>query len=145
MVETGDFGQLRDSAHGGWLDRPGLGRILAERQVSSSPVVASEVALEDPTEMALAEDDYMVEAFSTYRPHKALGVWVLPRTPRRGQHRLDAHAAHPTAERLPVDTSRSRILYSGAVSSGKASTICWAVQRALGCSVTLQWTTRRRS
>jgi hypothetical protein len=30
------------------------------------------------------------------------------------------------------------------VSSGKVSTICWAVQCAVGCSVTLKWTTRRR-
>ena len=28
--------------------------------------------------------------------------------------------------------------------SGKASTICWAVQAAVGCSVTLKWRTRRR-
>src|SRR5438876_3943948 len=28
--------------------------------------------------------------------------------------------------------------------AGKASTICWAVQWAVGCSVTLKWTTRRR-
>ena len=30
------------------------------------------------------------------------------------------------------------------MSFGKASTICWAVQWAVGCSVTLKWTTRRR-
>jgi hypothetical protein len=101
MVETGDFGQLRDSAHGGWLDRPGLGRILAERQVSSSPVVVGEVALEDPTETPLAENDDMVEAFSTYRAHKALRRWILPRASGCGQHLLDAHAFHPTAELLP--------------------------------------------
>jgi hypothetical protein len=29
-------------------------------------------------------------------------------------------------------------------SSGNASTICWAVQFAVGCSVTLKWTMRRR-
>jgi hypothetical protein len=32
-------------------------------------------------------------------------------------------------------------MHLGAVSSGKASMICWAVQAALGCSVTLKWTT----
>jgi hypothetical protein len=104
MMETANFGQLQDSAHGGWLDRPGLGRILAERQMSSSPVVVGDVALEDPTEMPLAEDDDMVEAFSTCRANKALRIWILPRASGRGQHLLDAHAVHPTAERLPVDT-----------------------------------------
>ena len=37
--------------------------------------------------------------------------------------------------------SRSRRREDGAGSSGKASTIGWAVQAAVGCSVTLKWTT----
>jgi len=30
-------------------------------------------------EVALAEDDHMVEAFSTYRAHEAFGIRILPR------------------------------------------------------------------
>jgi hypothetical protein len=41
--------------------------------------------------------------------------------------------------------SRSRIMKRGASSNGNASTICWPVQRAVGCRVTLKCTTRRRS
>ncbi len=41
--------------------------------------------------------------------------------------------------------SLSRSRYLGAVSHGKASTICWAVQLAVGCSVTLKCTICRLS
>src|SRR5437867_9517211 len=40
--------------------------------------------------------------------------------------------------------SRSRSRYLGAVSSGKLSTSWWAVQTAVGWSVTLTWTSSRR-
>src|SRR5437870_4672194 len=45
----------------------------------------------------------------------------------------------------PYTASRSRSKYRGAVSQGNASTSCWAVHSAVGASVTLMWTTRRRS
>src|SRR6266567_4915831 len=41
--------------------------------------------------------------------------------------------------------SRSRSRYRGISSHGKASTICFAVHCAVGCSVTLKCTMRRRS
>src|SRR4029453_1453971 len=44
----------------------------------------------------------------------------------------------------PYTASRSRRRSRGAVSHGNASTSCWAVHRAVGASVTLTWTTRRR-
>jgi hypothetical protein len=75
MVETADFGQLHDPAHGGWIDRSRRRRVLAERQqMGAGTVVVGEVALKDAAEMPLAEDDDMVEAFSTYRVHKALRI-----------------------------------------------------------------------
>src|SRR5262249_25619616 len=40
--------------------------------------------------------------------------------------------------------SRSRMRYLGASRSAKASTICWEVQSAVGCSVTLKCSTCRR-
>lgn len=42
------------------------------------------------------------------------------------------------------DESRSRIKYFGAVSQGKASTICWVVHSAVGFEVILKCTTLRR-
>src|SRR4029450_8290151 len=45
----------------------------------------------------------------------------------------------------PYTASRSRRRYRGAVCQGNASTSYWAVHWAVGASVTLMWTTRRRS
>ena len=47
--------------------------------------------------------------------------------------------------RSPTMPSPSRSRYCGIVSKGNASTICWAVHSAVGCSVTLKWTILRRS
>src|SRR5712691_258173 len=44
----------------------------------------------------------------------------------------------------PYTASRSLNAHRGAVSSGKASMTCCAVHSAVGCSVTLKWTIRRR-
>jgi hypothetical protein len=103
MVETADLGQLHDLAHARWMDSPRLGCVLPERQMRSGLVVVGEAGLQDPTEMPPAEDDDMVEAFSTYRIHKALRIRVLPRTPRRGEHLLESHALDPTTEVVAVD------------------------------------------
>jgi hypothetical protein len=46
---------------------------------------------------------------------------------------------------FPKMASRSRIKYLGASSHGNASRICCAVHASIGCSVTLQCTTRRRA
>jgi len=54
-------------------------------------------------------------------------------------------ALHSVAKLLAVDlVTVAQEIGGRAESSGKASTICWAVQWAVGCSVTLKWMTRRR-
>jgi hypothetical protein len=145
MVETADLGQFHDVAHAWRVDGPWLGCVLPKREMRSGLVVVGEVGLEDPTEMLLAEDDDMVEAFSTYRTHKALGVWVLPRILRRGEHLLDAHTIHPSTEvvavdavAVPDDVPGRRVLGEGLndLLGGPSGA------RMLG---TLKWSTRRRS
>jgi hypothetical protein len=67
---------------------------------------------------------------------------------RRGEDFLDAHAFDALPKVLAEDAVAVAEEIGGAESSGKASTSCWAVQAAVGCSVTLsvtlKWTTRRR-
>ena len=90
----------------------------------------------------------MVEAFSPYRAHEALGIWVLPGGARGRENLLDADALDATSELLAIDSVAVADHVPGGgvlVSSGKASTTCWAVQAALGNSEMLKWTTRRRS
>jgi hypothetical protein len=108
-------------------------------------VVVREIGFQNPTEVALTEDDDVVETLPPHGSHEAFSIWIPPRRPRCGEDVLDAEALDATAELVAEMQSRSRIMNLGAVSSGKASTICWAVQAAGGESVTLKWRTRRRS
>jgi hypothetical protein len=57
---------------------------------------------------------------------------------------LDPRALDASAKGVPKDGIAIAEEIRGAVSSGKVSTICWAVHAAVGCSVTLKWRTRRR-
>jgi hypothetical protein len=45
-----------------------LGRVLAEREVRSRPLVVHDVGAKHPAEMLLVEDDYMVQTLPAERP-----------------------------------------------------------------------------
>ena len=47
VVKSADLGQFDDLAHAGRADLPRVGRVLAERQMGSRPVVVREVRLQD--------------------------------------------------------------------------------------------------
>jgi len=79
VVKATDLGQRHDLAHAWWLDRPWLGRILAQREMRARLVIVRKISFQNSMEMALAEDDHMVETFSTYGAHQAFGVRILPR------------------------------------------------------------------
>ena len=79
MVEPADLGQFDDLAHARRLDRPWLGRILAQREMRARLVIVRKVSFQNSMEMALAEDDHVVETFSTYGAHQAFGIRILPR------------------------------------------------------------------
>ena len=64
VVQTADFRDLNDVAHAGRLDGPRLRGVLAEREMSSRFVIVGKARGQDLTEMLLAEDDYVVKAFS---------------------------------------------------------------------------------
>ena len=64
MVQAADFGQVDDLTRAWRLDCPWLGRVLAQRQMGSRPMVVGEVGLQDPVQMTFAEDDDVVEALS---------------------------------------------------------------------------------
>src|SRR5206468_2549050 len=73
-----------------------------EGAVAAPRVVVVEVVAEKPAEVALAEDDNVVEALAADAADEALGERVLPGAARRGEDFLDAHALHPRPERRPV-------------------------------------------
>jgi hypothetical protein len=92
MVQTGDLRQLDNLAHARRLDSSWLGRILSEREMGSRPVVVGEVGSEDAKQVTLAENDKVIEAFTSHGTHKALCIWVLPGRPWRCQNLVNAQA-----------------------------------------------------
>jgi len=110
MVEAADRGDLHDVTHAGRLDRPRLGRILAQRQVGPGLVVVGNVGLDDPVQMALAEHDDMVQAFATKRAAKPLRVRILPGGARVVPMDSRAHRreTEPTDRELAKDSRLPR-------------------------------------
>src|ERR1017187_2669910 len=67
------------------------------------PVVVGEIGFQNPTEMALTEDDDVVETLPPYGSHEAFSIWILPRRPRCREDFLDAEALDATAELVAED------------------------------------------
>jgi hypothetical protein len=76
VMETADLGQFHDRAHARRLDWPRRRRVLPQRQVRPRPVIVGEVGLQDPIEVMLTKNNDAIEAFSTYRTHKAFSIWI---------------------------------------------------------------------
>lgn len=79
MMKSTDLWKGDDSTLAGWLSRARLGTIFPKRQMSPGLVVIIEVRGEDPTQMALVQDDYVIQAFATDRSDNALDKRILPR------------------------------------------------------------------
>jgi hypothetical protein len=138
MVEPTDVRYRPDLAV--TLDLPTLGRIHLERLVRSVSEVVGEVSAKNPLEVALAEDNRVVEILqinrSTYGFCQGLpGPDCSSSIPR-------TFACLENAS--PWILSRSRSKKSGASRHANASRSCRPVHSAVGFVVTLKWTTRRR-
>ena len=66
-------------------------------------MVVREVRPENRQEMALAQDNHMVQAFATKRAAKAFRIWILPGRLRRRNNLFDTHALDSPSELLAVD------------------------------------------
>src|SRR5450631_177954 len=66
-------------------------------------MVVGEIGFQDPMEMALTEDDDVVETFPPHGSYQAFSKWILPRRSRRGKDFVDAEAVDATAELVAVD------------------------------------------
>jgi hypothetical protein len=65
--------------------------------------MVGEVIPKETPEVALVEDDHVVEEFPPDAPDEPLDVGALPRRLRGDLHLGHAHAGHPSSERLAVD------------------------------------------
>jgi hypothetical protein len=61
------------------LNRPMARRVLAQGQMCSVLIVIAGVGHKDSTQMGLAENDDLIEAFPTVRTDQPLRVPILPR------------------------------------------------------------------
>lgn len=74
--------------------------------MGSGAVVIGEIARQDVTQVALAQDDDVVEAVAPDRSDQALGEGILPRAPRSREDFSDLHALHALAERVSINRDR---------------------------------------
>ena len=57
----------------------GSGASFAQRKMGPCPVIIGKVRLQNLQEMALTENDDVIEALSPYGSDKPLDIWILPR------------------------------------------------------------------
>jgi len=94
----------------------------------AASVVVFKVCRQHTAQVALIDDDDVIEAFAADRADDASDIGVLPRRSWRGNDLLDGHRLDTVAEGRPYEASRSRSRKRGAVSQGKASVI-WRASR----------------
>src|SRR6266850_2207292 len=104
--EVGRGGVVREGVHD-LLGRPGSGgmlrRILVEREMRASPVIAGEVAGQDAAQVAFAKNQNVIQTFAPDRADEPLREGILPRAVRRREDFLDPHALHAVPKLLAVD------------------------------------------
>ena len=79
MVQTTDLWNDDHLPSVGRRNRTGIRAVFSQRQMRSASVVVVLVRGEDPTQMALAEDDQVIQTLAPNRPDHSLDVWILPR------------------------------------------------------------------
>src|SRR5882724_7404857 len=72
VMQATNFGNRDDRVERRRLDRPSVGCIFVERQVSASPVIVREVRGEDASQVPLAENDDMVQTLAPDRADESL-------------------------------------------------------------------------
>src|SRR5262249_55433347 len=103
-MQATEFGKRDDRAEARRLDRPPVGCILVEREVSAGPVIVREVGGEDAAQVPLAENDDMFQALAPDRADESLREGILPRAMWRRENLLDPHALSAMSELLTVDS-----------------------------------------
>src|SRR5262245_43361268 len=73
------------------------------RGVRAKPVVVRAIVAQQFAQMALIDDDQMIQAILPDRPDQALNVSVLPRRTRRRWSIPDSHGVQPPLEGLAKD------------------------------------------
>ena len=78
VVEPADLGKLHDLADGWRLGGPRVGRVLAEAEVGSGPVIVGEVLGDDAVKVPGVQHHDVVGALPPHGADQALDVRILP-------------------------------------------------------------------
>ena len=144
MVKSADLRDRHDAPARWRLDFARMRAVVVEGLIRAGGVVVREVPAQQTAEVPFVDHDDVIEAFPTNRADDALGEGILPGRPRRDKDLAYPQAFHPPYEHIPIDGIPIAEQVLGPVSSGKLSTSWWAVQAAVGWSVTLTCTSSRR-
>ncbi len=102
MVKSTDIGKLDDLTQFWRLDWSGLWTVHLQRAANPPPMVVVEVACKESLDVALIEDNDMVNAFAADGPDEALYVWRLPRGAWCNRGLLEPEAVHSGPEPAAV-------------------------------------------
>ncbi len=90
MVEATDAVELDDSALLNPLDGPAFRCVLGQRKMSPSSIIIIGVASKDAFQMALSQDDHVIQTFPTYRADDSFCIGILPGRPACRRDFLDS-------------------------------------------------------
>jgi hypothetical protein len=90
MMQATDFGERDDRADFRRLNRPSVGCIFVEREVSARPVIVREVTGQDAAQVPLAQDEHVIQALAPDGADEALRERVLPGTGGRRENFTNA-------------------------------------------------------
>ena len=102
-MQAANLGDRDDRTELRRFDRPSIGSIFLEREVSAGPVIVHEVRRQDSSKVTLAENDDMVQALAPDGADESLHERILPRALWGGENFSDADALHPLSEGVTVD------------------------------------------
>ena len=78
-METPDLWNSCHSPYRARLDGSSLGGVFLERQVSPAGMIVVDVFAQDSPEVALGEDDHVVETLAADGSDHPFDEWILPR------------------------------------------------------------------
>jgi hypothetical protein len=123
--------RLREGDHAPefrWLDGPGLGRVLVEREMGPGLVVVVEVGGESPPQRGLAEGDDVIQTLAANCTDDAFDIASLPGRSRSGEHFSNAEILNLFGE---VGRRSGRDLAAGSVARCSRGRPREAVERSI--------------
>ncbi len=67
-------------------------------------MIIAKVTLKNAAQMAVVENDQVIEALTTYASNNPFGVWILPRASWSRPHFPNTHSLDSVLEVLPIDS-----------------------------------------